>query len=588
MTRKVFIIGAGYAGIEAALTLQKKKKKNEKLEINIIDKNPYHTLLTELHEVSGNRISEDGIIISLRKIFEYSDVNVIQDEVAEVQFENQVIEGKYNNYEYDYLILAVGSEPNYFGIEGMKENAMPFWSYDESIAVKNRILEMFQKAKLEKNPKVRRKYLTFAIGGGGFTGTELAGELSHWSNQLAVEYGIDRDEVRIVILEAHDTVLTILDQKLIDKSVAYMTKKLGIEIITSSFITKVTPDSVFVNETTEIPASTFVWTGGVKANECFNNLVLKTGQGARVCVDEYTRTQYGHVYAVGDFSLFMTKEGKPLPALVESAMQTGIVAAKNILNDIRGIEAEECKPNLHGVMVSFGHKYAVAQFGNIRLSGIVALIMKHLINIHYLFGIGGFEATWAYIEHEWFHQRHGNYFLHNHLKVLTPNFWLTILRVYLGYKWLMEGVTKYNDGWFEWVMLAGSGGGTDANTGASVMQLVSSHTPGVYAWFVDTIIVPNAMLFQKFVVLTEIGLGLAFLSGSFVFLAALVSIVMNLNFLISTGLNDLWYLVVSIAMLGGAGRTFGIDHYLMPYLSKQWRYFVRNRRISLTLKKSKK
>ena len=137
-------------------------------------------------------------------------------------------------------------------------------------------------------------------------------------------------------------------------------------------------------------------------------------------------------------------------------------------------------------------------------------------------------------------------------------------------------------------MLAGTTAGTDVTTGASVMQLVSDHTPGFYAWFVDALIVPNAMLFQKIVVLTEIGLGLAFISGSFVFLAALVSIAMNLNFLISTGLNDLWFLVTSIAMLGGAGRTFGVDHYLMPYLSKQWRYFVRNRKISLTLKKDKK
>lgn len=587
MTTKIYIVGAGYGGIEAALTLHKKKRKNEKFEIHIIDKNPYHTLLTELHEVSGNRISEDGIIISLRKIFEYSDVNVIQDEVNEIDFDNKVIDAKHGKYNYDYLVLAVGSEPNYFGIEGMKENAMPFWSYEESLAVKKRILEMFQKAKHEKDPVVRRKYLTFTIGGGGFTGTELAGELSHWADQLAVEYGIDRNEVRIVIVEAKETVLSILDKKLIDKSVSYMKNKLGIEILTSRCVTKVTPESVILNGTEEISTNTFVWTGGVKAKACLDNLQIKTGQGARACVDEYTRTQFENVYAIGDFSLFVTKDGHALPALVEAALQTGKAAAKNILHSIRKEELEKCEPNLHGIMVSFGHKYAVAQLGNIKLSGIFALLMKHLVNIHYLFGIGGFEAIWAYIEHEWFHQRHGNDFIRNHMTKVTPTFWLTILRLYIGYKWLMEGITKYNDGWFDWVMLAGSSGGTDATTGASVMQLVSSHTPAFYAWFVDNLIVPNAMLFQKVVVLVEIGLGLAFISGTFVFLAAIVSIGMNLNFLISTGLNDLWYLVVSIAMLGGAGRTFGIDHYLMPYLSKQWRYFVRNRKISLTLKGKK-
>ena len=91
------------------------------------------------------------------------------------------------------------------------------------------------------------------------------------------------------------------------------------------------------------------------------------------------------------------------------------------------------------------------------------------------------------------------------------------------------------------------------------------------------------MLFQKLVIITEIGLGLAFITGTFTFLAALVSIAMNINFLLSTGLNDLWFLISSIPMLGGAGRAFGVDHYLMPYLMRQWRNFVRKRKIKINL-----
>lgn len=100
---------------------------------------------------------------------------------------------------------------------------------------------------------------------------------------------------------------------------------------------------------------------------------------------------------------------------------------------------------------------------------------------------------------------------------------------------------------------------------------------------VDAFIIPNSMLFQKIVILTELGLGLAFITGTFTFLAAIVSIGMNINFLLSTGLNDLWFLVSSIPMLGGAGRAFGVDYYLIPYLMKQWRYFVNKRKIKINL-----
>jgi NADH dehydrogenase len=115
------------------------------------------------------------------------------------------------------------------------------------------------------------------------------------------------------------------------------------------------------------------------------------------------------------------------------------------------------------------------------------------------------------------------------------------------------------------------------------MALISDHTPGWYAWIVETIIYPNAMFFQKLIVLTEIGLGLAFITGTFTVIAAIVSIGMNINFMLttglpphaSTGLPDLWLLITSTSMLGGGGRAFGLDHYIMPFLRNRVRWFQR-------------
>ena len=135
MSQKVVIVGAGYAGVEAALTLYKKKKKNDSIDIFLIDKNPYHTLLTELHEVAGNRIDEDGIIVPLRDIFRYTDVHVIQDEIKGFDLDNKIVKSESSEYPYDYLILAAGSRPNYYGIPGMAENSFSLWSFDDAVRI---------------------------------------------------------------------------------------------------------------------------------------------------------------------------------------------------------------------------------------------------------------------------------------------------------------------------------------------------------------------------------------------------------------------------------------------------------------------
>ena len=164
------------------------------------------------------------------------------------------------------------------------------------------------------------------------------------------------------------------------------------------------------------------------------------------------------------------------------------------------------------------------------------------------------------------------------------------LRIYLGYKWLLSGLDKINNNWWTEAVIGASdatGGATasgataaaDAATAATaeggLMSLISDHTPDWYAWFVETVVYPNNMLFQRIIVITEIALGIAFILGIFTFLAAIVSIGMNLNFLLSTGLYDWWFIWASFAMLAGAGRVLGADHYLMPWLTHQLRYFQR-------------
>jgi NADH dehydrogenase len=587
MPKRIVVLGAGYAGIEAALSLHKKKKKNDDIEISIIDKNEYHTLLTELHEVAGNRISEEGIKVPLKDIFRYTDVKVIKDEIDNIDFKNNKLLSKSDSvsYSYDYLVLALGSQPNFYGIPGMEEHAFTLWSYDDAVTIREHIKECFRKASLEKNPSKREALLTFVVGGGGFTGVEMIGELGQWVKALCREYGIPRSEIRLMLVEALAKILSNLKDKGIQKSMNYLQNKLKVEVLTNSPITRVGANSVELKTGRVIKTSTLIWTAGVRASCVSDRIECGKNRACRINVNEYAQTPYPNVYAIGDMSAFVA-DNQTLPALVEAAIQTGKGAAHNIIAEIRGKEKEALKPKLHGVMVSIGSFFAVSDIMGHQFSRLVSIILKYMVNIHYLFGIGGFELVFRYLKHELLEKKQAKFLVENHYSVMTPAFWLVPIRLFLGYSWLMEGIKKVNEGWLTNAMLAGkaadaASSASATETGEKVFRIISDHTPFWYAWIADNIVIPNALVFQVLIVLSEIAIGLALISGTFTFIAGIAALGLNINFLLSTGLYEYnwWYIPAALCMLGGAGRAFGVDHYLIPYLMRQWRYFVRNRRI---------
>ncbi|MDF2524375.1 MAG: FAD-dependent pyridine nucleotide-disulfide oxidoreductase [Clostridiales bacterium] len=589
MSKKVLIFGAGYAGIEAALTLQKKKKPSDDIEISIIDKNSYHTLLTELHEVAGNRISEDGVIVPLRDIFKYSDVKIIKDEVKTINFETKKVVAESTEYDYDYLVISAGSEPNTFGIPGMKEYSFFLWSFEDAKRIREQIKNCFVKASQEKNADKRKAMLTFIVGGGGFSGVETVGEIALWVKQLCRQYNVERKEVSLKLVEALPNILNNLGENGRKKAMDYMQGTLKVDVMLNSAVSKVNEDSIELKSGEVIKTNTLIWTAGVKASGITNEIDIEKSRAARLVVNEYTETQHKNVYAIGDISAF-TEGDKILPALVEAAVQTGKAAAKNIIADIRGKEKEVLKPKFHGVMVSIGSFFAVSEIMGKELPRFISIIMKYMVNVHYLFGIGGFELVIKYLRHEFFNKEQDKFHLEKHYSRSSLTFWLVPLRLYLGYTWLLEGLNKITEGWLNTAMLAGRApdAGSSASvteTGEKVFRIVAAHTPGWYEWIANTLVVPNALLFQILIVVSEIGLGLAFISGSFTFLAGLVALGLSINFIMSTGLlpETWWMIPAAIAMLAGPGRAFGVDYYLMPYLMRQWRYYTRNNRIKLFL-----
>jgi len=189
--KKIVIIGGGYAGVLTAKKLAKKFRKDDNTSVTLIDKNPFHTMLTELHEVAAGRVDEDSIRISFKKIFAGRKVQFVQDLVESVDFAKKTVHGQKGTYEYDYLVMAAGSRPTYFCIPGAEKYSLPLWSYEDAIRLREHILDCFRQAAAEIDERKRRRLLTFHVVGAGLTGVEMAGELAEYVPILCDRFEIE-------------------------------------------------------------------------------------------------------------------------------------------------------------------------------------------------------------------------------------------------------------------------------------------------------------------------------------------------------------------------------------------------------------
>lgn len=578
-SRKIVILGAGYGGVHSAKLLNKKFKKDEDLEIVIIDKNPYHTLLTELHEVAASRVEPDGVQVDLRKLFNATKVKVITDQINDIDFEQQVVVCERQSFAYDYLIVGIGSEPAYFGVPGVKEHGFTLWSHNDSLKIREHVEEMFKLATKEPDGNKRRELLTFVVAGAGFTGVETAGELADARNKLCGEYFIDPCEVRILIIEALDKILPIMRDSLIRKTHSYL-KKMHVEVMTGTPITNAEADSITLKNGTVLKTNTLIWTCGIQGNEDAVKLGFKIAKRNRIETNEFMQEKtHANVYAVGDI-VYFEENGRPLPQIVETSLQTAETAVHNIAADIHKTEKKAHKSNYHGNMVSIGSHHAVAELSGVALTGFFAMLMKHLVNMHYLWGIGKFNAVWEYLMHEFFGVQNNRSFVGGHLAKQSQTFWTSIFRVYIGVMWIYEAYNKVNTGWLDkakiFASAAGTSGATEsadtANKAAAGVTPLISHAPAPMQWIIDHFIAPHAVLFQTVIIGTEFAIGLALIAGLFTFLASAVSVFLCFNFILSAMADRtiFWYIFGGIALLGGAGRAFGLDYFVMPWLRDQW------------------
>ncbi len=632
MTKQnIVVVGAGYAGVSATKFLAKKFKKDTDVTITLIDRHSYHTMMTELHEVAGGRVEPEAIQYDLQRLFSRKkNVKLVTDTVTGIDKENKVVKTLAGSYPFDQLILGMGGEPNDFGTPGVKENGFTLWSFDDAVKIRHHIEATVAKAAIEPDAEVRKAMLTFVVCGSGFTGIEMVGELIDWKDRLAKDAKIDPDEITLMVVEAMPTILNMLSRNDAAKAERYLEKK-NVQLLLNSPIVEVAADHIKLKDGSEVPTHTLIWTAGVKATSDAADFGLEAARGSRLVANEYMQAkgyEDKNIYIIGDLVYYEETPNTPTPQIVQAAEQTGHTAAANIVADIKGGEKHAFKGNYQGFMVSIGAKWGVANlFDKIHLSGFLAIIMKHIVNLKYFFDIRSGYYMFQYIMHEIFHIKDDRSVARGHTSRYGNVLWSVPLRVFYGMVWLVESMKKivgngdylkpstwFGDGsWFtdkvvfpfpwlqeqvttgasqatETATTAASGaadaaasGGADAATqvahfglsyayGETPMQ-VFDHMP---KWFesVMKFMMPNqevALFMQKFMTIVEVCIALALIAGLFTWLSSAATIGLTIAFCLSGMFYwvNIWFIFVAFALMNGSGRAVGLDRWVIPWIQRK-------------------
>ncbi|MFD0695685.1 NAD(P)/FAD-dependent oxidoreductase [Paenibacillus sp. GCM10027628] len=387
---KVVILGAGYGGLVTTIRLQKKIRFDE-LDVTLVNKHDYHYITTHLHMPAAGTDHHDNARVEISELIDEHKVRFVKSTVEQIlPDEKKVVLGD-EILSYDYLVVGLGSETETFGIPGLKEYAMSIKSINSVRFIRQHIEYMFAKYKMQPH---RQDYLTFVVGGAGFTGTEFVGELADHIPVLSRTYDVDPASVKIFNVEASPSALPPgLPSDLVEYGMDVMRRK-GVQYKLATPIKECTPEGVILGNGEFIRSATVIWSGGIRGN----SLLEKAGfdvQRGRVKVDAHLRSlQYPDVFITGDCSIVTGPDGSPYPANAQIAVQQGYNAARNLIAAVRNKPLKPFAFDYKGTVASLGRGEAVGLLKVKKVKGKFAALLKKVIDARYLFLIGGLPLVW--------------------------------------------------------------------------------------------------------------------------------------------------------------------------------------------------
>jgi NADH:ubiquinone reductase (H+-translocating) len=370
----VVIVGGGFAGLACARELG----KSDQVRVTLIDKNNFHQFTPLLYQVATAELGTNDVATSFHQcVHERANVDVQMAEVMSADPKTRtVVTRDGTSYQGDFLVLATGSQVNFFGTPGAVEHTFPLYSVVEAERLRSRVLAVFEDA--HRDPKlVEEGALNFVIVGGGATGTELAGAFADMINlTMAKEYTelAVKKLARVYLVDHAHSPLSAFSEHAQEYATRTLQRK-GVELLLGVKVKEVAPDHVLLSDGRSIKSRTTVWAGGLMASALAANAGLPQGHGGRIEVrPDLTVEGFPGVYVLGDFANILCADGSTLPQLGAVAQQGGLWTAKNILAEIAGRDRKPFKYHDKGIMAMIGRNAAFAEIGKKRheLDGPIA------------------------------------------------------------------------------------------------------------------------------------------------------------------------------------------------------------------------
>ncbi|MDB4291809.1 NAD(P)/FAD-dependent oxidoreductase [Maribacter sp.] len=382
---KIVIIGAGFGGLAMA-----KSFKNRPVDILLIDQHNYHNFQPLMYQVATGGLEPASIAYPVRRIFrKYKNVNFRMAEVFSLSSEEKTIITSAGAISYDYLIIATGSQNNFFNFEPVKDKLLTLKSIPDALNLRSFIFQNLEKAMEDNQKEPLDEILNIAIVGGGPAGIELAGALAEMKRYVIPKDfpGLDVSKMSINLYEASPKLLSVMSSNASEKSEVYL-KELGINVFLNAKVNNYDGGTITLADNTTFTTDTVIWTAGVKGapiNGLAKDVIVG---GNRISVNEYNQVLgCDTIFAIGDVASHVSDVNpKGLPMLAPVAQQQGKKLARNILRQIAGKPLEIFKYKDKGSMATVGRKKAVVDLPNWKFQGTSAWLVWMFIHIFSLVG----------------------------------------------------------------------------------------------------------------------------------------------------------------------------------------------------------
>ncbi|MDH3327796.1 MAG: NAD(P)/FAD-dependent oxidoreductase [Desulfobulbaceae bacterium] len=386
--KHIMILGGGYAGVSAAVRL-----RGIKAAVTLVNHHSYHHLTTLLHQPVVGRREYRDLSLPLRDVLprpvRFQRGKVLKIVPQENRIEMQTREGR-KSLTCDIMIIALGWQPQFFNIPGLREYGLTLDSLNASRLVHDRIEESL--IAFDENPEEKWR-TSIIVAGGGLSGVELMGELADSRAELARAFDLQPKDIKLCIIEGSHGLLHGLDSWLAEQAAVYLREK-QVECIANTRIAEGLADGVVLSDGTKIQAGVVIWTGGVRGNMLVEESGLEVNREGRAIVNEFLQPRgYDNIFVLGDCAAATGGDGTFLPPTAQLAVQQGEWVACALNSLIKGDKMEPYHPRMEGILLSIGRSHALGIVRGHHVTGKVAGMLKDFIAYRYIYKIGGFSLA---------------------------------------------------------------------------------------------------------------------------------------------------------------------------------------------------